>query len=141
MNIPRGGYPMAARFAALTAATGTAAVTILLPMSSAARSMGNSILGEILVWLTLAATLLGWADLILHDIFGRLILPSLDMHLRHRVCVFLYHWLTAAWFLRAMVLFGSTTGQPIERFVIGSWYVWTGISTAILAVLIALDDR
>lgn len=132
---------MAARFAALTAATGTSIVTILLPMSSAARAMGSSVLGEVLIWLTLAAALLGWADIIAHDIFGRLILPSVDSHLRHKVCVYLYHWLTAAWFLRAMVMFGSDAGQPIERFVIGSWYVWTGISTAILAVLLALDDR
>ena len=141
MNIPRGGYPMAARFAALTAATGTSVITILLPMSSAARSMGDSVLGEILVWLTLAAALLGWADLILHDIFGRLILPTLDAHLRHRICVFLYHWLAAAWFLRAMVLFGGSAGQSMERFLIGSWYVWTGISTAVLAILMTLDDR
>ena len=141
MNIPRGGYAMAARFAALTATTGTSIITILLPMSAAARVMGDSAIGEILIWLTLAATLLGWADVLMHDIFNRLILPGIDPHLRHRVCIFIYHWLAAAWFLRAMVLFGSSAGQSLERFVLGSWYVWTGISTAILAVLIALDDR
>lgn len=140
-RIPRGGYPMASRFGALVAAGGSTAVTLLLPMSSASRAMGESVLGEIVIWLTLAAVLLGMADLIMHDIFGRLIMPSIDSHLRHRACVWMYHFLAGAWFIRALVMIGSQTGQPIERMVLGSWYAATGVSVGVVAVLMALDDR
>jgi hypothetical protein len=132
---------MAARFGALVAATGTGVVALTLPMSAAARSFGGSIIGEALNWVTLAGALLGWADLVWHDIRGRLLLPSLDPHFRHHVCVLLYHGLAAAWGLRAMVLFGSDTGQPIERFILGSWYLWTAIGVGILAVVMAVDER
>ncbi len=141
MNIPRGGYPMASRLGALVAAGGSAAITLLLPMSSASRSMGESVLGEIVIWCTLSAVLIGVADLIMHDIFGRLILPSIDSHLRHRACVWMYHFLAAAWFLRALVMIDSKTGQPIERIVLGSLYAATGVSVGVVAVLMALDDR
>lgn len=141
MNIPRGGYPMAARLGVLTAAGGTTAVALLLPMSSAARVMGNSVLAEIMVWMTLAAVLLGVADLIMHDIFGRLIMPSIDTHVRHRACVWIYHFLAGSWLIRSLVIIGSQSGQPIERMVLGSWYVATGVSVGVVAVLMALDDR
>ena len=140
-RIPRGGYPMASRLAALVSAGGSTAITLLLPMSSASRAMGESVLGEIVIWCTLAAVLLGVADLIMHDIFGRLILPSIDSHLRHHVCVWLYHFLAGAWFVRALVIIGSNTGQPIERIVLGSLYAATGVSVGVVAVLMALDDR
>lgn len=141
MNIIRGGYQMASRLGALVAAGGSTAVTLLLPMSSASRTMGESVLGEIVIWLTLAAVLIGMADLIMHEIFGRLILPSIDSHLRHRACVWLYHFLAGAWLIRALVMIGSQTGQPIERMVLGSWYTATGVSVGVVAVLMVLDDR
>lgn len=132
---------MAARFGALVSATGTAIVALTLPMSVAARSFGDSTIGWTLNWLTLAAALLGWADMLWHDLRGRLIMPQMDPHLRHHVCVLLYHGLAAAWLLRAMVILGSSSGQQIERAVLGGWYVWTALGVAILAIVMALEDR
>jgi hypothetical protein len=88
---------------------------------------------------TLAICALGWADILWHDIRGKLIWPSFKAKRRHRVCVMAYSLLGATWVLKA---FGHAAITDIAGSAPLAIYALS-MSTicGMVAVAIALEKR
>jgi hypothetical protein len=131
-------YGIGARILALTMAGWTAAFVLFSPTSIAARVAGDSLPGDVLNAGIIALCLLGWADVIWHDVRGRLIWPSLPMQTRHRICVLIYSVLAGLTGLRAFVAAGS---DKWEVLFLGTYYMTCAIGIALVAVALALEPR
>jgi len=82
---------------------------------------------------------LGWADVIWHDIRGRLLLPRIKPKLRHKVCVMTYSLLGASWVIKA---FGHAASTDIPGALPLAIYALS-MSTAcgMVALALALERR
>lgn len=138
MKLSQKLYSISARMLALTMVGWTAAFVLFSPTSIASRVAGDSNAGDILNAGILLLCVLGWADVIWHDIRGRLIWPSFPMALRHRVCVLAYAALAGLTGLRAFVAAGSDV--PAVLFL-GTYYLTCSIGIALVAVALALENR
>jgi hypothetical protein len=128
-------FSTAARWLSLTASTFTAVLTLWSPTSLASRVSENS---DFIVWsstFTLALCALGWADVFWHDLRGRLILPSIDMNFRHKVCVLLYMLLAFSFLQRAFV--------SAENFalLVPLYYIMAGVGIGLTALAVAVEER
>jgi hypothetical protein len=134
----RGFYSMAARWLALTASSWSAALVLFSPTSLAATIAAGEDLARPINAVILAMTLLGWADVIWHDVGGRLIWPSLDGRIRHHLCVLFYSVLAGMFAIRAFV-----AGDPdsVQSWLLGSYYLLTASGIALVVVSIAHEDR
>lgn len=129
---------VAARVLALSMAGFTAAFVLFSPASLAARAAGASEASEFVNIVILGICLLGWADVIWHDVRGRLILPALPQSIRHHVCVVTYSALAGLTGVRAFVAAGS---DRWEVLFLGAYYVLCAAGIGLVAVSIALDPR
>ena len=131
-------YGVAARILALTMAGWTAFIVLFSPTSLAARIAGDSVVSDFVNSAILAICALGWADVIWHDIRGRLIWPTLPLQTRHRICVGVYALLAGLTGVRAFVAAGA---QSLDVLFIGLYYVICAIGIGTIAVALALDPN
>lgn len=131
-------YAMAARGLALSTSMVTALLVLLAPTSLANLSTSDGVLMDTLNGVVLAMCLLGFADLIWHDIRGRLIWPTLNTHFRHHVCVLLYSVLAGAYGLR---LFSWADQNTDTNLILGLYYAMQAGFIGLVAVAIALEPR
>lgn len=131
-------FAIGARILALTMAGWTAAFVLFSPTSIASRVAGDSLPGDVINSAIVALCLLGWADVIWHDVRGKLIMPSVGTQTRHRICVMTYSILAGLSGLRAFVAAGS---DRWEVLFLGTYYLTCAVGIALVAVAIALEPR
>jgi hypothetical protein len=131
-------YGVAARMLALAMAGWTAFIVLFSPTSLAARIAGDSLASDVVNSIILAVCVLGWADIIWHDLRGKLIWPTFPAHLRHRICVGVYASLAGLTGIRAFVAAGL---QTWETAFVGVYYVICAAGIGIIAVALTLDPR
>lgn len=129
-------WPTIGRGLILTISTWTAALQLWSPTSIAARAAGDSIVMDAMNIIALGLCALGWLDVIVHDIGGRLLLPGLPMRLRHQVCVLLYSSLGLAYWVRSFVSAEQTT----FTLQVGVLYLVIGGFALAAAAAIARED-
>jgi len=103
----RGGHALVARAAILVASGFTAGLQLFVESSLASRAAGDGSVMDALSYGVLALCGLGAADVVWHDLRGRLIWPSFPAELRHRICASLYLLLGAAFAVRSFVAAGD----------------------------------
>jgi hypothetical protein len=138
---PRGRYgvnlhAVVARGLLLTVSTWTAVLQLWSSTSLAARAAGDSGLLDGMNLLVLALCTLGWIDVIVHDIGGRLLLPQLPWQWRHQVCVALYACIGLASGVRAFV----AAGDQSLVMQVGTYYVLVSLFAMVEAGAIARED-
>lgn len=131
-------YSVAARLLALTMAGWTATFVLFSPTSLAARVAGGSDASQVLNALILACCTLGLADVIWHDIRGKLIWPSFPSHHRHRVCVLLYAVLAGLTGARAFV---AASSDDLSVLALGAYYLMCAAGMGLIAVALAVETR
>lgn len=131
-------YGTAARMLALSIAGFTSAFVLFVPESLVSTVAGDGTAVRVINVAILTLCWLGAADIIWHDIRGTLIWPSLDLHVRHRVCVMLYATLAALVGLRAFIAAGS---REWEILLVGGYYLTCAVGIATIAVALALEPR
>ncbi len=131
-------HAVSARWGILTASTWTAILQLSRPDSLAARAAGD---GLVLDWINvgiLALCALGWADLLWHDLRGRLIWPSFPQHARHHVCIGMYALLAAAFGVRAFLAAGSDVASV---WLVGGYYICFAVGIMIEVRALREDAR
>jgi hypothetical protein len=128
----------AARVLALTMAGFTSAFVLFAPGSLASKVAGHSHASEHINTIILAICVLGWADVIWHDVRGKLIWPTLSRRVRHHVCVGTYSALAGLTGVRAFVAAGSNAWELV---FLGAYYVICAIGIGLIAVALALDGQ
>ena len=130
-------HAVVARGLILTQATWTACLQLFSPTSVAYRAAGDGILIDYINVFVLLLCALGWADLLWHDLMGKLLWPSFPAKWRHQVCIWLYILLAGAYGIRAFVAAGD------QNFVIqvGLLYVIAAVWIMAEAVAIAMENR
>jgi hypothetical protein len=136
----RGLYGLAARYASLTISTWGAALGLFVPASLVFRVHDAYELLDYVNTVALVVSMLGWADIVWHDIRGKLILPSINPHTRHRVCVLVYALLGAIWLLKSFSAF-SSVGLVGGAAPLGLFALAMSSICGITAVAIALETR
>jgi hypothetical protein len=129
-------WPMIGRGLILTISTWTAAFQLFVPSSIAARAAGDSIVMDAMNAVALALCALGWLDVVVHDIGGRLLLPQIPMRLRHQVCVLLYSSLGLVYWVRSFV----AAGEAEFTLPVGTLYLVVGGFALAAAAAIARED-
>lgn len=131
-------YSLASRLLALTMAGWTAAFVLFSPSSLAAKVAGESDANHVINVFILGCCTLGLADLVWHDIRGRLIWPSFPRRYRHHICVLLYATLAGLTGARAFVAAGSDTASVMA---LGAYYLMCAVGIGLIAVALALEPR
>lgn len=133
-------YSTAAKFLALTACTFTSLIALFVPVNVLSVLMyTNRTFGIVTNAALFALSLIGWIDLIWHDILKRgFIVPRLDKHMRHHLCVGYYSSLSGIFAVRAFVAAGAT---PSASVLMGSYYLSIAVGIAIIAVALAQEHR
>lgn len=134
-------FSVAARFAALTVSAWGALLGIFVQASLTAK-LHDQFDGpmDALNLAVLLVAALGYADLLWHDIRGRLIWPTFDPRKRHKVCVFVYSIFGGTWLLKAFVsasAIGKVAGAPFMAAFALSMAAICGL----VAVALALEPR
>jgi hypothetical protein len=129
-------WPMIGSGLILTISTWTAALQLWVPTSVAARAAGESSVMDVMNMIALALCALGWLDILVHDIGGRLLLPRISMRLRHQVCVALYSALGLAYWVRSFV----SSEQATFTLQVGALYLIVGAFAMAAAAAIARED-
>jgi len=124
---------------ALTTASCTAALILMSPRSlSAVATDGSGWFGELLAVCMLLMSGIGFADVLVTDIGGRLILPSIPQARRHPFCVGLYALLAGVYLV---LTFGAMDpGVPTSWILIADYLMVAAFITAIM-VAIARERR
>ncbi len=129
-------HALVARGLLLTVSTWTAALQLWSANSLAARAAGDSGLLDAMNLLVLALCSVGWIDVIVHDLGGRLLLPTIPMRWRHQVCVALYASIGLASGVRAFV----AAGEQSLVVQVGTYYVLVSLFAMAEAGAIARED-
>lgn len=129
-------HALVARGLLLTVSTWTAALQLWSTTSLAARAAGDSGLLDAMNLLVLALCSIGWLDVVVHDLGGRLLLPWIPMHWRHQVCVALYATIGLASAVRAFV----AAGEPSIVVQVGTYYVLVSLFAMAEAGAIAQEE-
>lgn len=132
----RNWHSIAARGTILTASTWTAILQLWSPSSLAHRAGGGGEFLESMNIAVLALCALGFADLLLHDLWRRLLLPKAPAYWRAQVCVGLYSALGLAAGARAFV----AAGDPSLALQVGAYYALLSAWTMAEALAIAEDQ-
>jgi hypothetical protein len=132
-------YALAARWSVLVNCTWGALFGLFVPTTLIYRLHDRYDLLDYLNAVVLAICALGWADVIWHDIRGRLLLPRIKPKLRHKVCVMTYSLLGASWVIKA---FGHAASTDIPGALPLAIYALS-MSTAcgMVALALALERR
>lgn len=131
-------HSTAARWLALTCAIWSALLAMFSDGSVAARAAGESGIATLLNVVLLALSALGWVDMLWHDISGRLIWPSLNAGIRHRICVSVYATIAGIFGVRAFAVAGL---DVLDRVLITGYYLAIAIGIGTVAVALALEER
>jgi hypothetical protein len=132
-------HAIAARVLIVTASVYTASLQLFSPTSLAYRAAGDSWLIDAVNVLVLLLAGVALADLLWRDVLQRgLILPSIPMRIRHRVCVAVYMGLAAAFAVRAFIASGSDPGVVLQ---VATYYVLLSGGILIEAAAIAHEER
>jgi hypothetical protein len=129
-------HALVARGLLLTVSTWTAVLQLWSTSSLAARAAGDSGLIDAMNMLVLALCAVGWLDVLVHDIGGRLLLPQFPMSWRHQVCVALYACIGLASGVRAFV----AAGEQSLVMQVGTYYVLVSLFAMAEAGAIARED-
>jgi hypothetical protein len=129
---------MAARWLALSASSWTAMLVLFGPETLSAKMMGDSASVTAFNAVILALTVLGWADMVWHDIRGKLIWPSFPALKRHQICVLLYGALAGAYGIRAFV---SARHFDPSTCLLAGYYLVTAIGIGLVAFALAGEER
>jgi len=130
-------HALVARGLLLTVSTWTAVLQLWSHSSIAARAAGDSVLIDAMNLLVLGLCSIGWLDVLVHDLGGRLLLPSFPMHWRHQVCVALYAGIGLASGVRAFVAAGSDQSLVMQ---VGTYYVLVSLFAMAEAGAIAREE-
>lgn len=128
---------IAMRGPVLAASTYTPIVQLFFPSSLARVASGDGDVISLINWAVLCLALLGWADLVIHDIFGKLLFPRISVRIRHQFCVYFYCVLAGAFGIRAFLAAGTLE----TTFVVGTYYIFFAAFLLLNAYLIALEER
>jgi hypothetical protein len=131
-------YSIASRVLALTMSGWTAALVLWSPSSLASRIAGENDLNHVINACILACCALGLADVLWHDIRGRLIWPSFPARHRHRICVMLYAVLAGLTGMRAFVAVGSS---DFNVAMLGAYYLMCAAGIGLIAVALTMEPR
>jgi len=129
-------WPAISRGLLLTISTWSASLQLFEPTSVAARAVGDISLIDVMNVIALGLCALGWADVLAHDIGGRMLLPGLPMRIRHQVCVALYSALGLAYWIRSFV----TNEHSALTLQVGAFYLVVGAFALAAAWAIARED-
>ena len=129
-------HAFVARGLLLTVSTWTASLQLWEATSIASRAAGGSVLIDIINLIVLGLCVIGWLDVIVHDIGGRLLLPRFPARWRHQVCVALYACIGLAYGVRAFV----ASGEPSLVVQIGMLYLLVSMFALAEAGAIARED-
>ena len=133
-----GLHSISARVLIVVASLWTACLQLFSPSSLAYRAAGDSWLIDAVNWAVLGLAGLAAADVIWRDILRRgLILPSINAHTRHHVCVAVYSALAWAFAMRAFI----AAGDPSTVLQVGAYYVLIAAGIAAEAAAIASEER
>ena len=134
-------------FRHLTAAKGlllssmltTAALILLSPVSLTGRAAdAPGYLNEGLAIGALLICAIGFTDIIVTDMGGRLIWPSLPARIRHELCVLMYA-VASGWY---SILAFTATDQAVEKsWILVGYYIALSWWGAVLTISIAFDHR
>lgn len=141
MRTPTQLFALSARLAVLTISTWGALLGLFSPTSMVAR-IHDVFDGpmDLLNLSVLAVAALGFADVVWHDIGGRLIWPSFNPHKRHNICVLVYSYFGATWLLKtftAAFAVGVVDGAPMLILFTLSMAIVCGVT----AVAMTLEPR
>lgn len=129
-------HAFVARGLLLTVSAWTAALQLWSATSIAARAAGGSGLIDVMNMLVLGLCAIGWLDVLVHDLGGRLLFPQFPPRWRHQVCVALYACIGLAYGVRAFV----AAGEPALVVQIGMLYVLVSMFALAEAGAIARED-
>jgi hypothetical protein len=134
-------YATSARLSALVTSTWGALLGLFSPSSLIARSH-DTFDGtmDVLNAAILLVTALGLADVVWHDIRGRLIWPSFPTGRRHLVCVMMYSFLGATWLLKTFVAASAIGAVPGASMLVLFALCMASIC-GVTAVALALEER
>lgn len=126
-----------AKWMLLSSTCVTAALTLWDPTSATARA-ADAHIGELVATAILALAAIGWADVLWTDIGGRVILPSIQTPVRHRLCVLYYSALTSVYMTYALA--GLDPRVEIS-WILLVHYLLMSLGGAALTLVIAKDER
>jgi hypothetical protein len=129
-------HALVARGLLLTVSTWTAVLQLWSATSLAARAGGDSVLIDGMNLLVLGLCSIGWLDVLVHDLGGRLLLPTFPLRWRHQACVALYAGIGLASGVRAFV----AAGDQSLVMQVGTYYVLVSLFAMAEAGAIARED-
>lgn len=133
-------YAMAARLSVLTISSWGAMLGLFAEYSLTARIDGTfSLPLTLLNSCVLLGAALGYADVLWHDIGGRLIWPSFDPLRRHKLCVSLYGFFGAVWLVKSFVSLGVPDVHDASTMALFSFGI--ALVCGLVSVAIALEPR
>ena len=134
----QGLYPIVAKALAMTTMTTTAFLRLYAPTSLTAMASDHALLADPIAWAMLAMSVIGWADIIAHDVLGRDLLPNVPTKARHKGCVLFYIFGAAVYWIFAFAALGSSISPGA---ILISNYMLCGLCLLGLAGAIAQEDR
>jgi hypothetical protein len=131
-------HSIAARVIIIASSVWTAGLQLFSSSSLAYRAAGPGVVIDLVNVAVLCISALALADVVWHDTMRRgLLWPSFPCRLRHRICIWVYTSLAAAFAVRAFV----ATGDPAAAFQVGGYYVLISAGIIIEAAAIAHEHR
>lgn len=132
-------YRLAARTLLVATALTTSALALLSPQSLTARAAdGSGLVGNALAAAMLLLAAFAAADVIAHDLFGRLLLPRVGYRLRHSVCVLTYAAIAGLYLVFAFVAVDPKTHTS---WILIADYIAVAFGAGALTFGIAMEDR
>jgi hypothetical protein len=131
-------HSIAAKALALTTMTTTAMLRLFAPTSLTATASEHAPLASPIAWMMLALVVIGWVDIIVHDLLGRDLLPRLSVKTRHKGCVLFYMTLASTYWIFAFAALKAPVSPG--AILIGN-YLACGLWILVLAAAIAQEDR
>ena len=131
-------HALAARALIISSSVWTAGLQLFSPTSLAYRAAGAGQIIDAVNMAVLVISAVALADVVWHDVLRRgLIWPSFPALHRHRICVWVYSSLAAAFGIRAFV----ATGDTSAALQVGGYYVLLAGGIAIEAAALAHESR
>ena len=134
----QGLYPIVAKALAMTTMTTTAFLRLYAPTSLTAMASEHAPLADPIAWAMLSMAAIGWADIIIHDVLGRDLLPKVPAKARHKGCVLFYIFGAAVYWIFAFAALGSSS---FPGAILISNYMLCGLCLLGLAGAIAQEER
>ena len=133
----QGLYPIVAKALAMMTMMTTAFLRLYAPTSLTAMASDHALLADPIAWAMLAMSVIGFADIISHDVFGRDLLPKVPAKTRHKGRVLFYIFGAAVYWIFAFAALGSSISPGA---ILISNYMACGLCLLGLAGAIAQED-